>query len=287
MNDTTEPVVSVLTPSYNQRPFLADCLRSVREQTYPRVEHIVMDGGSMDGTVDLLQQAGDSVIWESRQDKGQSEALNRALERSTGEIVGWVNSDDAYYRPDVIKKVVGVFAKHPETDVVYGHAALVNDNGLILHLIWVPPFSARLLRLQTFIIQPAAFVRRSAIERSFIDETYQYAMDRELWLRLSATHGFRRVPWILAIDRHHLGRKGMTMQGVAESEGRRLRQEYGIRMDRGGVFKPYKVLVRYLGLGLIWSAVKPPFAFAAQSDGFAHVALRQIAIPRSRMPVTR
>jgi glycosyltransferase involved in cell wall biosynthesis len=281
-----EPLVSVLTPSYNQSRFLADCLRSVREQTYSRLEHIVMDGGSKDGTVELLRQAGDSVIWESRPDKGQSEALNRALRRSTGDIVGWVNSDDAYYRPDVVEKVVGVFAKHPEIDVVYGHAALVNDHGLILQAIWVPPFSARLLRLQTFIIQPAAFIRRSAIAQTFIDETFQYAMDRELWLRLSANHRFRRVPWILAIDRHHLGRKGMTMQATAELEGRRLRQQYRIQTDRGAAFKPYKVLVRYLGLTLVASAIKPPFAFAAQSDGFARVAMRQIAVPRSRMPVT-
>jgi glycosyltransferase involved in cell wall biosynthesis len=281
-----EPIVSVLTPSYNQRRFLVDCLRSVHEQTYGRVEHIVMDGGSNDGTVELLRRAGDSVVWESRPDKGQSEALNRALRRSSGEIVGWVNSDDAYYRPDVIEKIVEVFAKYPEIDVVYGHAALVNDNGLILQTIWVPPFSARLLRLQTFIIQPAAFIRRSAIAGSFIDETFQYAMDRELWLRLSASHRFRRVPCILAIDRHHLGRKAMTMRATAEVEGQRLRQQYRIRTDRGAAFKPYKVLVRFLGLGLITSAVKPPFAFAAQSDGLARLALRQVAIPRSRMPVT-
>jgi glycosyltransferase involved in cell wall biosynthesis len=281
-----EPVVSVLTPSFNQRRFLADCLRSVRQQTYSRVEHIVMDGGSTDGSVELLNQAGDSAIWESRPDKGQSEALNRALTRSTGDIVGWLNSDDAYYRPDVIEKIVRVFNEHPEIDIVYGHAALVNDHGLILHTIWVPPFSARLLRLQTFIIQPAAFVRRSAIGQSFIDETFHYAMDRELWLRLSANHRFRRVPWILAIDRHHLGRKGVTMRAAAELEGQRLRQQYRIRTDRGAAFKPYKVLVRFLGLGLITSAVKPPFAFAAQSDGLARAALRQIAIPRSRMPVT-
>src|SRR5439155_22367268 len=106
-------------PSYNQGRFLTDCLRSVRDQTYPMVEHIVMDGGSTDNTLELLRQAGRSIRWESRRDSGQSDALNRAFEQSSGSIVGWLNSYDAYYRPTVIADVVDTFAKHPQIDVVY------------------------------------------------------------------------------------------------------------------------------------------------------------------------
>src|SRR5205807_1163667 len=129
--------------------------------------------------------AGDSIKWESRHDNGQSDALNRAFRRSAGEIIGWVNSDDAYFGPSVIARVVETFESRPNVAVVYGHAAMVNADGLLLQLIWVPQFSATLLRWENFIIQPAAFIRRSALGGRFVDEMYDYAMDRELWLRLA------------------------------------------------------------------------------------------------------
>jgi glycosyltransferase involved in cell wall biosynthesis len=118
-----EPLVSILTPSFNQARWLVDTLQSVARQTYPHIEHIVMDGGSTDGTVDLLTHAGSRVTWKSEPDRGQSHALNKALAASTGEIIGWINSDDAYYDVDAVAAVAQCFARHPEVDVVYGHAA--------------------------------------------------------------------------------------------------------------------------------------------------------------------
>jgi glycosyltransferase involved in cell wall biosynthesis len=279
------PLVSVLTPTFNQARWLADCLHSVQAQTYPRVEHIVMDGGSTDNTLDLLRQAGDSIYWESRKDKGQSDALNRAFKRSTGDIIGWVNSDDAYYEPKVIAKVVEAFARDPTVDVVYGHAALVNDEGLLLHLIWAPPFNHRLLKFQTVIVQPTAFVRRSALEGKFVDESYDYSMDLELWLRLALKCKFIRLPKVLAIDRHHLGRKGETMGQVAELENARLGVDYGLATHRGGLpGKVWRVATRAWGLSLIPGARRGPFAFSAISDGVMKLALRQVATPRRKMP---
>ena len=285
--DVQPQLVSVLTPSFNQGRFLADCLRSVREQTYTKIEHIVMDGGSTDGSLEVLRQAAGSIVWESSPDNGQSDALNRALGRSQGDIIGWLNSDDAYYKPDIVGKVVEVFSKHPEVDVVYGHAALVNDRGLILHTIWVPPFNSSLLRHDTFIIQPAAFIRRSAIAQFFVDENFQCAMDRELWLRLSTGHRFKRVPWILAIDRHHLGRKGVAMRKTAELEALKLKKRYRIRIDHGLPLKPLRILKRWIGMGLVPEALTGPFAFSARSDGLIKVIVRQLAMPRSLMPVGR
>ena len=279
------PLVSILTPSYNQGRFLPDCLRSVREQSYPRVEHIVMDGGSTDGSLDVLRHAGDSIHSESRPDKGQSDALNRAFTRSAGEIIGWVNSDDAYYEPTVIARVVETFVKNPDVDVVYGHAALVNANGLLLHLIWVPRFSATLLRWENFIIQPTAFVRRSALDGTFVNETYDYSMDRELWLRLAETCKFVRVARVLAIDRHHSGRKGETMGQVAKIETSRLTDQYRLRRAGGGpAFKVWRIAKRGWGLSLIPGARKGPFAFSAKSDGLLKLVARQLATPRRRMP---
>ncbi len=281
------PLVSILTPSYNQGRFLPDCLRSVKEQTYPKIEHIVMDGGSTDETLMVLRGSDGPVQWESRPDSGQANALNRAFKASSGEIIGWVNSDDAYYSPDVVAKVVEKFSANPDIDVVYGHAALVNADGLILQLIWVPPFSVWLMQFVTVIIQPTAFIRRSALNQRFLDETYDYSMDRELWLRLAKTSKFARLPSILAIDRHHPGRKGETMREVALNESARLHDLYGCRADNGGIGgKLLRVSARSWGATLIPESRRGPFAFSAQSDGILKVAARQVAMPRRWMPAS-
>jgi glycosyltransferase involved in cell wall biosynthesis len=244
-----------------------------------------MDGGSTDVSLEVLRKAGDSIHWESQQDNGQSEALNRAFKRSAGEIIGWVNSDDAYYEPTVIARVAETFIKYPEVDVVYGHAALVNAGGLLLHLIWVPPFSANLLGWENFIIQPTAFVRRSALDGIFIDETYDYSMDRELWLRLASTCKFARLTRVLAIDRHHPDRKGETMSQVAKVESARLRDQYRLpRANAGPTLKLWRLAKRFWGLTLIPGAYNGPFAFSAKSDSVVKLVLRQIATPRRWMP---
>jgi glycosyltransferase involved in cell wall biosynthesis len=281
------PLVSVLTPSYNQGQFLSDCLRSVREQSYPRVEHIVMDGGSTDGSLDVLRQAGDSIHWKSQQDKGQSDALNRAFKHSSGDIIGWVNSDDAYYRPTTIRVVVEAFANHPDVGVVYGHCALVNAEGLLLQVMWAPPFSGELLKFQNFINQPTVFIRRSALKGAFVDETFDYAMDRELWLRLAMSCKFVRVPKILAIDRQHPDRKAETLRHVYALERTRLRERYEGVPDRGGPLpKLWRVATRAWGVSLIPGARRGPFAFSAKSDGLVKLVLRQIATPRRWMPAS-
>jgi hypothetical protein len=280
------PLVSILTPSYNQSRFLPDCLRSVREQTYQRIEHIVMDGGSTDDTLSVLQQAPESVTWESRPDSGQANALNRAFSKSSGEIIGWVNSDDAYYEPTVVANVVEAFIKNPDVDVVYGHAALVNSDGLLLHLIWVPHFTTWLMQFVSVIIQPTAFIRRSALRGTFLDETYDYSMDRELWLRLAPTSKFARLPKVLAIDRQQPRRKGETMGDVAKAESIRLRERYGSRTDSGGPLgTAMRVGARAWGLTLIPGALRGPFAFSALSDSVLRLAVRQVATPRRWMPI--
>lgn len=279
------PLVSVLTPTFNQARWLTDCLNSVQAQTYPRVEHVVVNDGSTDSTQEILQRTGDSVIWSSQPNRGQSNALNRAFAASRGDIIGWLNSDDAYFGPSVVADVVELFMRRPEVDVIYGHAALVNDEGLLLHLIWAPTFNAILLQRETFIIQPTAFIRRSALNGSFVDESYDYSMDRELWLRLAPTCKFARLPKVLAIDRHQLSRKGETMGQVAVAEAARLRKQYGFRRGNGGLpFKLYRIAKRAWGLTLIPAARKGPFAFSAISDGAFKLVVRQVATPRRWMP---
>lgn len=222
-----QPLVSVLTPSFEQARWLADNLHSVACQTYPAIEHIVMDGGSTDGTRALLEAAGPRVHWTSEPDRGQAHALNKALALSQGDIIGWLNSDDAYFDSGVVAEVVGFFECHPEVDVVYGHAACVNADGRILHYFWAPPFRRRVLRLYDYIVQPAVFCRRSALSDRFVDESFEFAMDYELWLRLAQCHRFARIDRLIAIDRIQPERKSRTRLDALEIDSQRLAITYG------------------------------------------------------------
>ncbi len=224
----SQPLVSVLTPSFNQAEWLPDNLRSVACQTYGNIEHIVMDGGSTDGSVDILRAAGESIRWRSEPDRGQSHAVNKAFAESRGAIIGWINSDDAYFDCGVVEDVVAYFLAHPDVDVVFGHAAQISGDGTIIWTIWVPWFSRRLLKIVNFIGQPVAFIRRSALDAPLLDESYDFAMDYELWLRLDAKgHRFHRINRIIAVDRHHVGRKGVTMTEVLQSDIGRLAETHG------------------------------------------------------------
>ncbi|MFN8556283.1 MAG: glycosyltransferase family 2 protein [Dehalococcoidia bacterium] len=284
------PMVSVLTPSFNQAAWLGDNLRSVATQTYPRIEHVVMDGGSTDGSVELLRAAagrdGSPVHFRSEPDRGQSHALNKAFAESRGEIIGWLNSDDAYFDRGAVGAVVKFFLRHPEVDVVYGHSALVNASGLILQMNWAPPYSRRLFRLHNFIIQPAAFIRRRALGDFVADEAYDYAMDRELWLRLAQHGTLARIDRVLAIDRHHLQRKSLSRPDLARVDYEMLRDAYGVRSGtrRARIqLKPVKVAFRLLGLTLVPAATRP-LAFTGGVDSPGRLAWRQMAVKRAAMP---
>lgn len=238
-NTPDTPLVSVLTPSFNQAAWLPANLRSVACQTYPAIEHIVMDGGSTDDTLAILDAeaaaraaggAGAAVTlrYTSEPDRGQSHAVNKAFAASRGEIIGWINSDDAYFDCRVIEDVVRAFVRHPEVDVIYGHLAQVAGDGTIIWLNWVPGFSRRLLNIVNFIGQPVAFIRRSALAEPMLDETYDFTMDYELWLCLArAGRRFRRIGRITAVDRHHSARKGVTMTEVLHADLGRLAETHG------------------------------------------------------------
>jgi glycosyltransferase involved in cell wall biosynthesis len=284
-------LVSILTPSFQQARWLADNLRSVERQSYPAIEHVVFDGGSTDGSVAILKaHARPALRWESGPDAGQSDALNKALRAATGEIVGWLNSDDAYFSTDVVAAAVHVFEANPGVDVVYGHAALVNGDGLVIQLLWAPPFSRSLLLLHDFISQPAAFVRRTALRDRMVDPTFHYAMDYELWLRLSrsGSQRFKRMDRIVAIDRHHADRKSYTWLDAADRDHAVLRATYGgPRIDAPARLgrKLTKVLLRLAGIAMVPRAIRGATELGWRVDGACPLARRQVATFRSSMPI--
>lgn len=275
------PLVSVLTPSYNHGRWLTDNLRSVAGQIYPHIEHVVMDGGSSDESVAILQAAGDAVVWQSQPDDGQSDAINRAFERSSGEIIGWLNSDDAYFTRDVVARVVDAFEAKPDVGVIYGHAARVDAEGNALYVLWVPSAAPRLLaRGYNPVRQPAVFVRRSALGREMlVDPAFDYMMDRELWLHLSQRTRFSRLDRILAVDRHHAQRKSWARRDLRDADRQMIQERYAIPITapRGLLRQGVALGLRLAGLLKVAEAARGGDAIPTPRVAPARVAARQIA----------
>jgi glycosyltransferase involved in cell wall biosynthesis len=272
------PLVSILTPSFNQGRFLPDCLASVARQTYPRVEHIVMDGGSTDDSLQVLAKAGDSVRWRSEPDRGQADAVNQAFGACTGEIVGWINSDDGLFAVDTVERIAAALADNPDAGVVYGDAALVDESGRILrhHRSRWPTGS---LPLVSPIAQPAAFFRRSAIEpgEPLLRVDLHRFLDYELWLRLHRRGvRFVHLPVVVAVDRDHPHRKVRTSDDFFIRESTQLIDEYGplgaARLRRVG-----GLLRRIRGLPAVWSWGRQEPAFPWRTDRRLRRLVRQVA----------
>lgn len=201
-------LVSILTPSFNQARWLRDNIASVEAQTYPNIEHVIADGGSSDGSVELLR-AAPAVRWLSEPDEGQADALNKAFVLSSGEIIGWLNSDDGYFSTTAVEEVVDLFEAHPDVDIVYGHAVVVDADGRLRYVKWVPRIDYRLILLGDWLVQPAVFIRRRALGDRMADSSFHSTMDRELWLRIGKEAKLLRHGAVLAVDRNHPDRKSL------------------------------------------------------------------------------
>jgi glycosyltransferase involved in cell wall biosynthesis len=278
-----EPVVSVLTPSFNQRSWLVETLGSIASQTYPHLEHIVVDGGSTDGSVDVLRAALPPESWVSEPDGGQSEALNKAFDRSRGEIIGWLNSDDAYLFDDAVESVVDYFRRNPGVNVVYGHAALVDETGRLLHVMWMPAYSKSRLWRENFLLQPAVFIRRRVLEDGFLDESFHYTMDHELWLRLATEHSFGRIDKVLAIDRHQAQRKSYQWPAQADQEVRRLAEMYGIPQTVPFEARLRRISYRLRGAPTAFRLRQDRKAFDWSIDSRMRLLVRQLIVKRRFM----
>lgn len=210
---------SIITPSYNQGQFIERTLRSVAAQQGADVEHLVFDGGSSDNTVDVLKSATPAVRWVSERDEGQAHAVNKGLNASDGEIIGWLNSDDIYY-PDAISHIAAFFEAHPDVDVVYGKACHIDADDRVIEFYSTEPWDMKRLRTWCFICQPALFFRRSVVDRfGLLDESLRYCMDYEYWLRIGAAGAkFAFLEEVLAGSRLHPATKTLGESVEAHAE---------------------------------------------------------------------
>jgi len=198
------PLVSIITPSYNQARFIEATLRSVLEQDYPNIEYLVVDGASTDGSVDIIRRYADRLAWWiSEKDSGQSEAVNKGLRRARGEIVGWLNSDDLYL-PDAVSAAVAAFRSHPEAGLVYGDALAIDADSKPFNVMHASQYTLADLMAFSIICQPAAFMRRSVLEQvNYLDPSYHLLMDNLLWVHMAQKAPLIYIPQTWAAARYH------------------------------------------------------------------------------------
>jgi len=209
------PLVSVVTPSFNQARFLRDTIRSVIEQDYPNIEYLIVDGGSTDSSVEIIQEyAGRVAWWVSEKDKGQAEAINRGMARANGEIVAWLNSDDLYL-PGAVNQAVIALQENPQAGMVFGNAITIDVEGRLLNLLAFPDWGLKDFIGFRIICQPAVFMRRALYEQvRGLDLDYHYMLDHHLWIRLAGLAPVKHITTIWAAARHHAAAKN-----VAQAEG--------------------------------------------------------------------
>jgi len=232
----SSPLISVVTPSFNQAQFLEETLRSVERQRYRPIQQIVIDGGSSDGTVDLLkrweaQNHGDGYTfeWISERDRGHADALNKGFDRVRGDIVGWLNSDDVYFDTRVITDTVSVFQEHPDVDVVHGEVALITEDSGLQMILCYPQFRYQRALRGFMLSQPALFLRRIVTDTHRLDPSLKIAIDHVYWLQIGKQHKFRKLNRILAGDRDHCARiTRMSHQALMEAS-RKACSAYGAR----------------------------------------------------------
>lgn len=203
--DTSLPLVSIVTPSFNQGHFLEETIRSVLEQDYPRVEYILVDGGSTDETQEIIRRYAHRLAWwVSEPDRGQTDAINKGFARATGQYLAWLNSDDTY-QPGAISAAVATLQSHPQVGMVYGDANLLDESGAV-----IGKFPARqtdyrrLLRGYVHIPQQAAFFRGDLWQQvGPLDPSFYFAMDYDLWVRLAKLAPLHYQPALWANFRLH------------------------------------------------------------------------------------
>lgn len=221
------PLVSIVTPSYNMAKYLGETIESVLTQDYPNIEYIVVDGGSTDGSLEILEQYSGRLRYSSEPDRGPSDAAAKGFRQARGEIFAWLNADDSLL-PGAVRTAVDYLLAHPEIDVVYGEGWWINDSGAIISRYPTLPFDAKILERDCFICQPTSFMRASAYRRCELDPA-ERSFDYDLWIRMTkAGFRFASVPQYLANSRMHQGAKTIYERGsLFQASMNLLKRHYG------------------------------------------------------------
>ena len=261
------PLVSIITPSYNQAEYLEFTIQSVLAQEYPNLEYIIVDGGSTDGSVEIIQKYADQLSWwVSEPDEGQADGINKGFRHARGEVVAWLNSDDLYL-PGAIQEAVTSLQSDPNLGMVFGDALTIDSQGKPINKLAFGSWGLAELMRFYIICQPAVFMRCVVLEQvGYLDENFHYMLDHHLWLRIAGIRQIQYVPNLWAAARHHPEAKNVSLAPKFSLETYRVlawmktqpdfeaRVSADLRQVSGGA---HRLAARYyLDGGQNWDALK-------------------------------
>jgi len=246
------PLVSIITPSLNQGQFLERTILSVRNQDYPLIEHIVVDGGSSDNTLDILRKYHGDLTWVSEPDSGQSDAINKGLGMAKGDILAYLNSDDIYLR-GAIRRVVEFFGESSKTDMIYGNYLMIDQDENVLRKCRLFEICFADLLKRNIIGQPAVFFRRRILEEvGPLDVSLRYSMDFDLWLRIASAGTIRHMNQFLSCFRIHPKSKSVRNRVRFSKEAYfKVRTKYV--SDKWSLYLPYSITVARFSMKSLFS----------------------------------
>jgi len=248
-----EPRISVIIPSYNVVEFIEETIQGILGQNYSNIECLVIDGGSNDGTLDILKRYEGQIIWMSEKDEGQSDAINKGLKLASGDIISYICADDVYER-DCFRKVADFFDSNPDVMWAYGKCEIIDENGLEIRRpvtwyknFWQKRYSYSKLLVMDFIAQPAVFWRKDLVDEiGFFDVNEHLAMDYDYWLRVGARYDPGFIDAHLATFRVHPGSKSSMDFSKQAREALRLSRRYA-----GSAKRDFLVPLQYLNYFLV------------------------------------
>ena len=214
------PLVTVITPTYNRGAFLKETILSVLNQDYPRIEHIILDGNSQDNTKEVVKEFKDKIVWDSHKNRGEQYAVNKGLRMAKGDIIGIINSDDPML-PGAIKEVVKTFSENPKIIGVYSDWIKIDENGKKLEKNILPEYSfLYMLKNYNMTPGPITFYRRDVVKKlKKRDEKFKYVSDFDFVLRAALIGDFKRIPKFLGTFRIHPGAATLKHRGFEMAMG--------------------------------------------------------------------